>query len=301
MPIADPHAIPETEHDCHEYLVEGDQAWDAGNTELASTLYHSLANSHFASATQSSHAYYRVGLIAMNDGDTDRALQSFGMSHEPGAADAVKSLTNATHDDPTPSPDVVPETLEQVFAWADAAAAATKAGDWELSLGLYTAVAGSTTASPGTIAVAEARAGIAAHHLGHDDIARQWMERALPNLADDEGDLTTVRKLLHDYGGAHVDAADDTPAAAQVAAGIQAYESGDAHAARTALEAALHLDGPDEQKGRARYYLGAMDYQAHKYADARVHIEAAVQTAVEPERSWAEAALHWRWDEDQTP
>jgi Tfp pilus assembly protein PilF len=239
----------------------------------------------------------------MNEGDTDRALFSLSLSHEPGAADLVKSLTNATHDDPVPSADQVPQTQEQFNAWTDAGLAARKAGNWETALGLFTAASHATgIATPGEMAMVYGNLGLCQHNLGDDDTARQYMEWALPNLADDNsGTYDMVRKYIKDFGGAHETAADQTPASVQVAAGIEAYEKGDAHGARTALQAALHLDGPDEQKGRARYYLGAMDYQEHKYADARVHIEAAVQSAPEPEKGWAETALHWRWQEEPAP
>jgi len=78
---------------------------------------------------------------------------------------------------------------------------------------------------------------------------------------------------------------------------VEAYQLGDAAAARTALEAALHLDGPDEVKGRGHYYLGAMDYQEKKYAEARNHIEAASTSAPDPERAWATDMLTWHYDE----
>ena len=61
------------------------------------------------------------------------------------------------------------------------------------------------------------------------------------------------------------------------------------------------MEGPAEVKGRAHYYLGAMDYQEKKYADARNHFEAAVATAPDTERGWAETALHWHYDESAAP
>lgn len=211
MTIADPHAIPESDATCHEYLVEADQAWDAGNTDLADELYHALSQSHFASSAQNSHATYRVGLIALNNGDADRALTSFEASHEPGAADAVKSLQNATHDDPTPSGDVVPETREQFEAWFAAGIAAKHSADLNLAYGLFVAAAGTTATTPGNIAMAEANAGIIAHDMGDDGLAGQWLEHALPNLADDDPLLAKVRALLKRFGGAHVEADDDSP------------------------------------------------------------------------------------------
>lgn len=300
MSIPDPHAIPETEPDVHAYVTEADRAWDAGDTVLAGALYWSIGGSNFATPAQQSHANYRAGMIAIQDGQTDRALVALHASHEPGAADLAKSLTNATHDDPTPTPDEVPQSQEQWEAWYHAAEAAAAAGNIELAHGLFIAAAqASNVASPGQIAYAQINAGVAASKLGDNAAARQWIEAALPHVSDDGSDtVAAARKMIQTLGGAAETAADDSPASAQVAAGVQAYENGDAHAARNDLAAALHLEGPDDQKARARYYLGSMDYQAHRYADARVHIEAAAQAAPEPERSWAQAALHWRWDED---
>jgi tetratricopeptide (TPR) repeat protein len=298
MTIPDPHAIPESEQDVHEYVTAADHAWDSGDTVLAGALYDSIATSHYAHAAQQSHAYYRAGMIAIQDGDTDRALVALNASHEPGAADLAKSLTNATHDDPTPSPDTVPQSQEQWNAWFAAGEAAAAANNYELAMGLFMAAAQATgVAAPNQIAYAEINTGVSASKLGHNDTALQWIEFGLPKLTDDEPIVATARDMIKKLGGAHEGASDQSPVAVQLAAGIEAYENGDAHGARAALEAVLHMDGPDDVKGRAHYYLGTMEYQAHQYAAARDHIDAAVHAASEPERSWAEAALQWRWDE----
>lgn len=297
MTIADPHAIPESEHDVQEYVTEAGQAWDGGDSERAYALYHAIFQSHFTPEHDRSVAAYRCGLTKLNEGDTDTAHAFLNASEEPGAHDALQSMNNATHNDPTPSADHVPETTEQSDAWYAAGAAAMEAQDWDRALGLFQALQQTTCNPPNQMARYEANIGVCLHAQGHDDLARQWFERALPNLSDDAL-IQHAREMLHTVGG-QVAADHSSPAAEQFTAGQQAYESGDAHAARTALEAALHLEGPDDLKGRAHYYLGALDYQERKYADARNHIEAAVHSAPEPERGWAEAALHWRWDEDQ--
>jgi tetratricopeptide (TPR) repeat protein len=298
MSIPDPHAVPESEQDVHEYVAEADHAWDSGDTVLAGELYWSIVNAHVATAAQHSHANYRAGMIAMQDGETDRALLALNASHEPGAAELAKSLINATHDDPTPSPNAVPQSQEQWAAWSAAAEAAARANDYELAMGLFMSAAQATdVASPEQIGVAEVNTGVSASRLGHNDVALQWIELGLPKLSDDEPIVATAREMIHRLGGAREAAADQSPAAVQLAAGIEAYENGDAHGARAALEAVLHTDAPDDVKGRAHYYLGTMEYQAHQYAAARDHIDAAVHAASEPERSWAEAALQWRWDE----
>lgn len=296
MAIPDPHAIPETDAACHEYLQEADQAWDGGNNDHAYDLYYALRQSQFASADAYDHAALRLGLIAESRGDTDMAVQFLSASHAPAAADALHALTNATTNDPTPAPEQVPATAEQLLAWIQAGDAALQASDWQRGYGLFIAATQSSQAAPGQAAYCYQQAGLAAEHLGDQEKAVQCYEQALPMMTT-PADADAVRQRLHALGGAQVGAADATPAATQVAAGINAYENGDATAAHTALSAALHLDGPDDQKARARYYLAAMDYQAARYADARVHVEAAASGAPEPERSWAHAMLQWRWDE----
>jgi len=295
MAIADVNALPETEAACTEYLTEADQAWDGGDVDRAYELYHSLFMSHLRTDAQRSHAAFRLGAILLNRGERDQAFGFLSQSHEPGAHDLVQSIDNSTPNDPTPDPDVVPTSAEQVSDWINAAGTAADHGDHDRAARLFLAVANSSAAPEPVIARAEAFAGENLLATGHADLARQWIERALPRLTDDT-EAQHFRGVLHGAGG---QAAGDTSsqAAHQVAVGVQAYETGDATAARTAFEAALHLDGPDTVKGRAHYYLGAMDYQARHYAQARDHVEAAVQTAPDPEKGWAHAMLGWRWDE----
>jgi tetratricopeptide (TPR) repeat protein len=296
MAVPDPHAIPESDAAAHEYLQEADQAWDAGDNDHAYDLYHALRESHFASDEAWNHAGYRLGLIAQTRGDIDLAVHFLSSSHAPGAAEALHALKNATTNDPTPDPDKIPETAEQFAAWLHAATEAEAAQDWQRYSGLYRAAAQSPQAAPSQVGLCYRNLGLASEQLGDLESALRWYEQALP-LMIGSGAADEIRQRIHALGGGQVGAADDTPAATQVAAGINAYENGDAAAAHTALSAALHLEGPDEQKARARYYLGAMDYQAARYADARVHVEAAAAGAPEPERSWAHDMLQWRWDE----
>jgi len=296
MAIPDPHAIPETDAACHEYLQEADQAWDGGNNDHAYDLYYALRQSQFASADMYDHAALRLGLIAESRGDTDMAVQFLSASHAPGAAEALHALTNATTNDPTPSADQVPATAEQLLAWIHAGDTAVQGSDWHLAYGLFLAATQSPQAAPGEAAYCYQQAGLAAEHLGEHQKAVDCYERALPMMTT-PADADAVRQRLHVLGGGTATASGTSAADAQVASGIAAYENGDATTAHTDLSAALHLEGPDDQKARARYYLAAMDYQAGRYADARVHVEAAASGAPEPERSWAHAMLQWRWEE----
>jgi tetratricopeptide (TPR) repeat protein len=299
MTIADAHAIPESVAACTDYLQEADQAWDGGNPDHAWDLYHSLFQSQFHTVDQRSHSAYRLALIAVNRGQTDVAFDFASSSHEPGVADLLKSLNNATPNDRASDADTVPLTVEETESWWAAGVAAKGAGDWDLARRYFASIAASTCNPPNSIAKAEVNVGDAIHHLGDADTARLWFEKALPNL-DDPDALAVARSMLGDVG-VHAHADNSSPAATQVVDGVEAYQLGDLAAARTALEAALHLDGPAAVKGRARYYLGAMDYQDKRYADARNHLEAAIAGAPDPEKSWAGEMLTWHWEETRTP
>lgn len=295
MTIADAHAIPESEAECLEYVTEGDKAWDEGNPDHAWDLYHSLLQSGFITDAQRSHAAYRAALIAVNRGQTDEAWDLVGWSHEPGTEELKKSLDNSTPNDPTADPDTVPETMEQTDDWWEAGVKAKKAGDWDLARRFFASIAASTCNPPNAIAKAEVLVGEALHNLGDDENARLWMEKALPNL-DDPAAVKIARDMLGEVG-VHATADDSSPAAAQVVTGVEQYQLGNLAAARSALQAALHLDGPDDVKGRAHYYLGAMDYQDKQYAEARNHLESAVASAPDQERDWATQMLSWHWEE----
>jgi tetratricopeptide (TPR) repeat protein len=299
MAIPDAHAIPETAEACAEYQQEADQAWDGADPDHAFDLYHSLLQSASATDAQRSHAGYRLALVAVNRGETDVAYDYLGWSTEPGTADLKRSLDNATPNDPAADPDVPPATPEQTDDWWSAGTAAKNAGDWDLARRYFASIAASTCNSPTVIAKSEVLVGEATHNLGDDATARLWFERALPNLSGGE-ELEIARRMLGEVGVRST--ADHTsPAAEQVVIGVEAYQLGDLAAARTALQAALHLDGPDDVKGRAQYYLGAMDYQDRRYDDARNHLESAAATAPDEERAWATEMLTWRWDESPIP
>jgi tetratricopeptide (TPR) repeat protein len=293
--IPDPHAIPESDAACAEYIQEGDAAWESGNNDHAYDLYQAARNSSFAAANQADHALLRLGLIAQTRGDVDDAVLFLHASHDPAAKDVLHALTNATKDNLTPTPDQVPQTTEQTFAWWEAALAAERAQNFDLAHGLFEATAQSAHITTGQQGTAIIRSAVALERLGQPDVARERYQRALSLLAS-EDEIAYASGRINALGGGHETAHDSSPAATQVADGMVAYENGDAAAARAAFEAAIHLDGPTEEKARAHYYLGAMDYQHRRYADARDHIEAAA-AAPEPERGWAAAMLQWRWDE----
>jgi tetratricopeptide (TPR) repeat protein len=297
MAIPDPHAIPETADACADYVTEADAVWDAGDNDLAFELYNSARNSSFLTDAQYSHVNLRLGLIAQARGDIDDAVVFFHASHDPAARDALHALTNATTDDREPDPAVVPATAEEAFAWIDAGLAAERSGDWQRAHDFYAVLMQASVLTPGQLGTAYVRSGIVLERLGNPDAARQRYDDALSLLAD-TGQLAFARERIKALGGGAATPDDAGRSAAQVAAGRTSYENGEAAAARTAFEAALHLDGTTEDKGRAHYYLAAMDYQAGRFADARNHLEAALTSAPEPERAWAQAMLHWRWDEN---
>lgn len=295
MSIPDPRAVPEHDAACTEYLTEGDQAWDGGNADLAYDLYYALQQSTTTTSDQLSHAAYRLALIEMNRGDTDMAFFFAAQSHEPGVADLLHSLDNATPDDPAVDPDVVPQTIEQTEDWWNAGTAARQAGDYALSQRIFYSVAMSTCNPPITVAKAEFLVAEALHHAGDDENARPWLEKALPNLEGTEL-LEPARTMFGEIGVvSHPDPS--SPAAQHVVDGVESYQYGDLLAAKASLEAALHADGPDEVKGRAHYYLGVLDYQGQHFADARNHLDLAVASAPDQERGWAAQMLTWEWQE----
>ena len=299
MTIADVHAIPETADACVEYLTEADQAWNDGDEAHAWDVYRSLFESKVKTDAQESHVAHRLALIAINRRDPDSAWNYIAYSKEPGADEIRHSLDNATPNDPAVDPDTPPATVEQTDDWWTAGVKANHDNDWGLAARIWASIAASTCNPPNVIAKAEVQLGDAIHQLGDGGTARQWYEKALPNL-DDQAAIDIARQKLLDVG-VHSTADHSSPAAEQVVIGVDAYQQGNAAPARTAFEAALHLAGPDDVKGRAHYYLGAMDYQEKKYADARNHIEAAAQTASDPEKGWAADMLTWHYDERGAP
>jgi tetratricopeptide (TPR) repeat protein len=228
-------------------------------------------------------------------GDTDVAYNYLGWSHEPGVDELRKSLDNATPNDPTPDPETPPATIEQTDDWWAAGIAAKAAGDWDLAGRFFASIAASTCNPPAAIAGAEVNLAEALHNLGDDPAARAWLEKALPNL-DNAETAEIARQRLQALGVASTPD-HSSPAAEQVVIGVAAYQDGDAAAAKTALQAALHLDGPADVKGRAQFYLGSMLYQDKQYAEARTHIEAAAASAPDQEKAWASEMLTWHWDE----
>jgi tetratricopeptide (TPR) repeat protein len=243
LSIPDPHAIPESDAACAEYIQEGDAAWESGNNDHAYDLYLAVRNSSFAAASQLDHAILRLGLIAQTRGDIDDAVMFLQASRDPAASAVLHALTNATRNDPTPTPDQVPQTTEQTFAWYEAALAAEHAQDFDLAHGLFEATAQSAHANTGQQGTALIHSAMALEHLGQPEAARDQYERSL-SLLSDEAQLAYVADRIHALGGGHETAHDSSPAATQVAAGLVAYEDGDAAAARTAFEAAIHVDGP---------------------------------------------------------
>ena len=297
MAVADPHALPETEAACADYLAEADQAWDAHDTERAYALYHSLFMAHLRSEEQRSHAAFRLGSMLNDRGYPSRAFDFLRQSHEPGARELLESIesTRFRGEHQQPHPGHVPWDPIEIERWTEAAEAASAAGEYERAAGLYRDLANSFGVSEEMGARAQVLSGQNLLAAGHPDTARDWLEQALPRLTD-EADIEQVQELLRRIGGSVADDA-SSPGAHQVAVGRQAYEAGDAGAARSAFEAALQLDGPDTARGRAHYYLGAMDYQAGHYAQARDHLEAAAADAPSPEGIWARSMLALRWED----
>jgi tetratricopeptide (TPR) repeat protein len=297
MAIADPSALPESPEACTEYITEADHAWDGGDNDRARVLYHSAYESAVHTDDQRSHAAYRLALIAMNGGDRDAAWEWASSSHEPAAADLMHVIANATPQD-APDPNVIPQTPEASDAYWALGRKAKEAGDWATAVGWFAAVVEGPGQSD-VLARARVNLAICYHAQGQDDIARAWLEDALPMLDNSMiEDVELARQMFDDLGVHLHEEAGVAPAVHQLNAGIEAYQLGDAATARQSLEASMHVDGTtDEIKGKASFYLGTMDRQAASYAEARDRLERAASLAPEPERSWAAQLLAEKWGE----
>ncbi len=296
VPIPDPQAIPETADACAEYLSEADAAWDAGDVTLAHHLYHALFESEQRNHEQSARSTYRLALIALNAGDHEQARVYAVQSSEPAAKDVLRSIDNAAGP-VTADPSRPPASDHEAEIWWAEGTKARTAGDYATAMSWFGLIIQSTALTPEVHAHAEMVMALCAHGSGDDATARAWLDQAFPNLRGTE--VIEAAQKLYEQIGVHSRDDDTSPAAHQLEAGIEAYRLGDAAAARSALEAALHLDGStDEIKGRAGFYLGAMDYQQNKYADARDHLERAVALAPDPEKTWAHDMLQSRWEEN---
>src|SRR5262249_14401083 len=149
---------------------------------------------------QVDHAALRLGLIAQTRGDIDDAVMHFRASDQPAAKDALHALTNATKDDPTPTPEQIPQTTEQAFAWGEAAVDAEQAQNFELAYGLFEATAQTAHFNPGQRATALIHAAMALEQLGQPDAALERYERCL-SVVSVEDELAYVSDRIHALGG----------------------------------------------------------------------------------------------------
>lgn len=297
MPIVDPHAIPETADACREYLAAADEAWDGGRADEAWDLYYAAFNSAVSDHAQTAHAAYRLALIAINRGDHEAAYNFADYAGDQGK-DLLKSLRNAAPESAPPDPARVPATMEELEEYWKLAAAALDSSDWNAVVGWYGIMAQSPVATPDQMARCSLAVARGMHQQGDDAGARRWLDAAIPNLNGSPEEMASAQELVGILGS-DGPANPATPAEQQLADGIDDYRIGDGANARKKLEAALHVSGAtDEVKGRAEFYIGSMDLQAHQYAEARDRLERAVSLAPEPEKGWASRLLADHWQEE---
>jgi tetratricopeptide (TPR) repeat protein len=296
MAIADPHAIPETPELCKEYLTEADAAYDGGDSATAWDLYYSLHEARASTHDQYSHAAYRLALIALGRDDHENAYRFAEQSTDPGAAEIIHMLRNLNP--LQPDPDRVPTGIEQVDEYWKEGNKAADSKDFATAARWFGAIVQATGLEITVTAWAEVVLAKYLHELGDDTTARAWLEKALPNINDGSEAMAAATELSGQIGVRTV-VDNSSPAAAQYQAGLEAFRLGDTAAARTAFEATMHLDGADDElKGKAEYYLGSIDFHAHQYANARDHLEHAVEKAPDPEKTWAQQLLQEHWQEN---
>ena len=302
MAIDDPTALPENAQQTAEYLHEADLAFDREQLDSALTLYWSAsAAGLFAGDESRHHAYLRVGVILMgqgNDEDAYRWLEQAG----PAGADLLKVI-DAKTTDVAVDPNVVPTTPEVLTRYMDAVMAANSSKDYATFDQLVARIMDSTATTPGERSHVEL---LMAHSLldrGHD---RQAEERAQAALAESSGATADeARKLIEkaiDNQG--MDGINDDRVITygfELTGGLLQYEGGLGDKGKATFERVVaDTSGliDDEARGRARYYLGMIAYHQHDFAVAREHFEFAAVYAPGPEIGYAGEALKWRYQEE---
>lgn len=302
MAIDDPTALPENAQQTAEYLHEADLAFDREQLDQALTLYWSAsAAGLFASDDSRHHAYLRVGVILMgqgNEADAYRWLEQAG----PAGADLLKVIDSKTVDAAV-DPNVVPDTPEVLRRYMDAVVAANSSKDYATFDQLVARIMDSTATTPGERSHVEL---LMAHSLldrGHDRQAEEWAQAALAESSGATAD--EARKLIEkaiDNQGIEAMGHDRIIShGPDVTAGLEQYEGGLGDKGKAMFERAVaDTSGlnDDEAKGRARYYLGMIAYHEHDFDVAREHFEFAADNAPPPELAYAAEALKWRYQEE---
>ena len=296
MTIEDPTAIPENDDQFKEYLEAAGQAFEHDDNDRARTLYHALSQSHYDGPDFPLVAY-RLAVIHLAAGETDDAYRWARQSTHPGAADLLRSIDNATPDEPV-DPNRVPETFEEATSYVVQAQHAFDTGDLATAEALYGVLVQCTALPPGGLGHCQIRYGAILIQQGRNDDARAWIESGLP--VADATYAAEARRLLQQIGIHVSDGGNpyETEGSKHLVDGITAFERGDGAAAQQELLAAYQSDSStSEDRARAAYYLGSMAVAAHDYDTARTYLDEAAASAPATEQAWAAQLLASRWQE----
>ena len=303
MAIDDPTALPENAQQTAEYLREADLAFDREQLDEAKTLYWSASSAGlFPSDESRNHAYLRVGIILMGQGNNDDAyrwLEAAG----PAGADMLRVIDAGTPD-ASVDPDVIPETPEMLGRYMNAATAANDSKDYATFDGLMARIMDSTAMTPGERSHACVVMAQSLLDRGLNVQAEEWAREALAQssgateaearrLIALASDQLTVDEMGNENRGITY--------GFELAAAINIFEGGMADKGKATFERVVADTtglNDDEAKGRARYYLGVIAYQEHDFDVAREHLEFALAHAADPEMGYASEALRWRYQEE---
>lgn len=302
MAIDDPTALPENAQQTNEYIREADLAFDREQLDVAMTLYWSAAAAGlFANDNGRNHAYLRVGVILMGQGNDDEAyrwLEAAG----PAGADLLKVI-DAKTTDAAVDPDVIPDTPELLTRYMNAVVAANNNKDHATFDQLVARIMDSTATLPGqrsqvcllmarslldrglaTEAEEWAQAALAESSGSNADEARKLIEKA--NDSQGPEGMIDGRAISHGF---------------ELTSAMASFESGSGDKGKAMFLQVVADDSglnDDEAKGRARYYLGMIAYHERDFDVAREHFEFAADNAAEPELAYAAEALRWRYQEE---
>jgi tetratricopeptide (TPR) repeat protein len=134
---------------------------------------------------------------------------------------------------------------------------------------------------------------------GFPDQAEAWAQEALAHSGGQNADA--IRKLIERANSDQGHATDprfethgDLMAFAMLAFEQRSGDHGQADFEYLVNDS----NSNDETRGRARYYLGVIAYQARDFDVARAHFEFASDNAPSPEIGYAAEALEWRYQEE---
>ena len=298
MAIADPTALPETPDAANEYLREADLAFDREQFDQALTLYWSLATAgSFNGDDRWRQIYVRIGTILVGQGNDEEAYRWFEAAG-PAGADMLKMLDQRTVDAPV-DPDVTPQSTEELSRYLSSIRAADSSGDHATLDALIDRALESEHVTPGqrsTLCETRARSLL---DRGFPVEAEAWAQEALAHSAGQNADA--IRKLIERANADQGNATDprfethgDLMAFAMIA-----FEQRSGDHGKSDFEYLVNEpNSNDETRGRARYYLGVIAYQARDFDVARAHFEFASDNAPSPEIGYAAEALQWRYQEE---